>query len=150
MSLAANILSSTMFDAPRIEVVFQGSVGGDGNSARSVPLPSDVQENDVVFAIGGTSSSTYSGTAITVESSSGAADEGTVARMGLISAEIKCREWLEQLMGGGGSSEKPKSAYLAEAQQKFPGLSQRSFGTAWKQAISNTGNSQWSKPGRKS
>jgi hypothetical protein len=89
MSLAANILSSTMFDAPRIEVVFQGSVGGDGNSARSVPLPSDVQENDVVFAIGGTSSSTYSGTAITVESSSGAADytESTNVDTGDISGE---------------------------------------------------------------
>ncbi len=74
----------------------------------------------------------------------------TVSHSGLISAEVKCREWLEQLMDGGGSSEKPKPDYLAEAQQKFPGLSQRSFGTAWKQAISNTGNSEWSKPGRKS
>lgn len=83
-------------------------------------------------------------------STSDSVDEKAVARTGSISAEVKCREWLEQLMGGGGSPEKPKAAYLAEAQQKFPGLSQRSFGAAWKQAISNTGNSQWSRPGRKS
>ncbi len=78
------------------------------------------------------------------------ADEEPVSPVGLISAEVKCRKWLEQLMDEGGSSRQPKRAYLAEAQQKFSGLSQRSFDTAWKQAISNTGNSQWSKPGRKS
>ncbi len=75
MSLAANILSPSMLDAPRIEVVFQGSVGADAVSARSVALPADVQENDVVFAIGGTSHDTYAvATPIVVESSSGAAD----------------------------------------------------------------------------
>lgn len=75
MSLAANILSPSMLDAPRIEVVFQGSIGADAVSARSVALPADVQENDVVFAIGGTSHDTYAvATPIVVESSSGAAD----------------------------------------------------------------------------
>jgi len=90
MSLAANILSSTMFDAPRIEVVFQGSVGADAATARSVALPADVQENDVVFAIGGTSHDTYAvATPIVVESSSGAADytESTNVDTGDISGE---------------------------------------------------------------
>ena len=149
--------STSMSRAEALSLIRSRMISGELAAAHPLTgMPSDDGEpglEDCLFSVTDAEQLLVefcAGAPVNEASSSGAADEGTVARMGLISAEIKCREWLEQLMGGGGSSEKPKSAYLAEAQQKFPGLSQRSFGTAWKQAISNTGNSQWSKPGRKS
>ena len=68
---------------------------------------------------------------------------------GLISAERDCRGWLEGLMRN-GPKEKAKEEYRTEALNRFSGLSIRSFESAWKQAITNTGKVEWSRPGRRS
>lgn len=64
-------------------------------------------------------------------------------------AEHQCRKWLLEKMSGGGKQEKTKSAYRAEAKNKF-GVSARGFDRVWGSAVSESGNSDWSKPGRKS
>ncbi len=66
-----------------------------------------------------------------------------------IGGEKKCERWLVEMMKGGKSPEMPKPDYLKEAQESFT-VSQRGFDRAWTNAIKLSGNSDWSKPGRKS
>ena len=68
---------------------------------------------------------------------------------GLVLAETNCRAWLEGLMRD-GPKEKAKAGYRTEALKRFKGLSGRSFVRAWRQAIANTENVEWSAPGSKS
>jgi hypothetical protein len=65
-----------------------------------------------------------------------------------IAAESRCRHWLTELMRNGSPS-KSRSLYQAEAIKKF-GVGARSFARAWENAVKETGNKGWSKPGRKS
>jgi len=65
-------------------------------------------------------------------------------------AETKCRKWLMELMKDSSSPEKTKPDYLEEAQHKVPELSERAFLRAWEGCIEKTGNTSWSKPGRRS
>ena len=67
---------------------------------------------------------------------------------GTIKAEKECGRWLEEMMRN-GEPEAAKPAYLTEALARFPGLSQRSFAVAWKNAINLTENTAWSRAGRK-
>ena len=66
-----------------------------------------------------------------------------------IRAETKCRKWLTALMTGNSTPEKTKAAYKTEAQNKF-NVGTKAFGRAWTSAIEKTGNTAWSRPGRKS
>lgn len=68
-------------------------------------------------------------------------------RPGKVSAERKALEWMESLVGK-GPQDRPKSAYRAEAQKNFPGLTQRGFDNrVWPQATRD--NENWTKPGPK-
>ena len=65
-----------------------------------------------------------------------------------VKAETKCRKWLVEIMKN-GDPEKSKSGYRAKAVAKF-GVGKRAFGRAWANAVAETGNTNWSKPGPKS
>ena len=65
-----------------------------------------------------------------------------------IGAERKCETWLVELMRAGKST-KRKHDYFEEACDHFQ-VSRRSFDRAWGNAIAESGNSDWSRPGRKS
>jgi hypothetical protein len=69
-------------------------------------------------------------------------------RAGLIGAETECRAWLTGLMGAGPPT-KNRAEYQAEAEKRF-GIGSRGFNRAWANAVVNTGNTDWVKPGRKS
>ncbi len=60
-----------------------------------------------------------------------------------------CERWLVDLMQGGKPPEMPKDDYQKKAQEGFA-VSQRGFVRAWANAIKETGNLDWSKPGPKS
>ncbi len=64
-------------------------------------------------------------------------------------AETECRKWLTALMAGNSKPEKAKAAYKTEAQAEFS-VGTLAFGRAWGSAIEETGNTNWSRPGRKS
>ncbi len=68
---------------------------------------------------------------------------------GTIKQERLCEGWLVDLMQGGTPPEMPKDDYLKEAQERFA-VSQRGFVRAWANAVKESGNSDWSKPGPKS
>ena len=70
------------------------------------------------------------------------------AAQATIAAEKRCRSWLAGLMRGGEPT-KPKSEYLLEA-QALHGVGTKAFQRAWRDAVTDTGNATWSKPGRKS
>ncbi len=63
-------------------------------------------------------------------------------------AETKCKRWLIALMSDDGKPEKTKTAYQSAARAEF-GVGTKAFGRAWANAIEETGNTDWSKPGRK-
>lgn len=63
-------------------------------------------------------------------------------------AEGKCQKWLLGLMRTGGKN-KSKAKYFAEAKDEYA-VSRRGFNRAWANAVSESGNPGWSKPGRKS
>ena len=63
-------------------------------------------------------------------------------------AETKCRKWLITLMTDNSKPEKAKTAYKTEAQAEFS-VGVKAFGRAWVRAIEETGNANWSIPGRK-
>lgn len=77
------------------------------------------------------------------------ADTKTSAK-NTIAAEKNCQEWLTSIMSENSIPEKPKAQYKVEAQKTFPGISIRGFMRAWGNALSETGNANWAKPGRKS
>ncbi len=62
--------------------------------------------------------------------------------------ETKCKKWLIALMSDDGKPEKTKTAYQTEAQGEFK-IGTKAFHRAWANAIEETGNADWSKPGRK-
>ena len=74
---------------------------------------------------------------------------GATTQQTTLAAEIKCRKWLVNLMSDGKQMTKSKADYRTEAQTIFK-VSIRSFDRAWGNAIAETGNEDWSKPGRKS
>jgi hypothetical protein len=65
--------------------------------------------------------------------------------------EAQCSAWLaEQMRKSPECSPRSKGEWLAEAREKFPGLSGRAFeDRAWPAAIRETG-AKWGQPGRKS
>jgi len=65
-----------------------------------------------------------------------------------VAAEVRCRKWLAGLMQK-GPPEGPKRRYQAQAKEKF-GVGPKAFNRAWANAVAETGNAEWSKPGRKS
>ena len=65
-----------------------------------------------------------------------------------IAAETRCKKWLMALMEL-GPRDKVKADYRKEAKSQF-GIGIRAFDRAWANAIKETGNKDWSKPGRKS
>jgi hypothetical protein len=65
-----------------------------------------------------------------------------------IAAETRCRAWLAGEMRKGPPA-KAKADYEAEGKTLFS-VGTRAFNRAWANAISETGNSKWSEPGRKS
>jgi hypothetical protein len=67
-----------------------------------------------------------------------------------VSAEASCKAWLVEAMAGDSRPTKSKLEYLGEALHKFSELSTRGFERAWSNAIAETGNANWAKPGRKS
>ena len=71
------------------------------------------------------------------------------APIGTIAQERRCGEWLNDLMKVNSSPVKNKDSYQSEALCQF-GISIRGFHRAWMAAILETGNKNWSKPGRKS
>ena len=69
-------------------------------------------------------------------------------RQTMVSDETNCRNWLIELMEAGPPT-KPKPAYRSEAGTRF-GVGTKGFNRAWDAALDRTGNTDWSKPGRKS
>ena len=63
-------------------------------------------------------------------------------------SERDCRLWLAGLMRK-GDPEGPKSHYMALAKTRFK-MSDRAFLRAWSSALTETANTAWNKPGRKS
>jgi len=66
-----------------------------------------------------------------------------------IAAETRCKKWLINLMNDTDGPEKTKTAYRTEAQDEF-GVAAKAFNRAWSSAVTETGKTAWSKPGRKS
>ena len=64
-------------------------------------------------------------------------------------AQKKCEKWLIGLMGENSKPEKSKADYLMDALEEFK-VSKRAFDRAWANAVSDTGNANWSKPGPRS
>lgn len=50
-------------------------------------------------------------------------------------AATRFRRWLRAEVAAGHGKRLPKGGYLAEAQARFPGLSQRSFAEAWEEVV---------------
>ena len=61
-------------------------------------------------------------------------------------AGTRCRKWLVGLMRDGPKT-KSKSRYRDEAKNTY-GVGTRAFNKAWEEAISETGKTDWSNPGR--
>ena len=70
------------------------------------------------------------------------------SQSGTKGAETKCKRWLIALMSDDGKPEKTKTAYRTEAQGEFK-IGTKAFLRAWANAIEETGNTVWSRPGRK-
>ena len=66
-----------------------------------------------------------------------------------IKAETACRRWLVGLMGNDRKPDKAKPEYEKAAKEKFK-IGAKAFVRAWAGAIEETGNTNWSRPGRKS
>ncbi len=66
-----------------------------------------------------------------------------------IAAETRCKDWLAGLMRQEERPSKTKSGYRTEAKKQFS-VGSRAFDRAWRNACVETGNSAWSRPGRKS
>ena len=63
-------------------------------------------------------------------------------------AETRCKEWLIDLMKA-GPRKKGKDDYQKEAEKQF-NVGTRAFIRAWMNAVAETGNKDWSKPGPRS
>jgi hypothetical protein len=66
-------------------------------------------------------------------------------------AETQCREYLVTAMRRSPDRQpKPQRDFLADCQERFPGLSERAFERAWANAKILTGAAGWGRPGRRS
>jgi len=65
-------------------------------------------------------------------------------------AQTECRRWLSREMSASPDRPRAKKQVWAEATERFPKLSKRSFDHAWKASISETGAEKWSKAGPRS
>lgn len=65
-----------------------------------------------------------------------------------IKAEKDCEGWLVGLMMNKGPKEKSKLAFFEEAKDNF-NIPKRAFDRAWGNAITKSGNPDWSKAGRR-
>ena len=63
-----------------------------------------------------------------------------------IDVETECEEWLVTLMANPWNG--PKKKHLAQARERWPGLTEAEFGRAWSTATKKTG-SDWTRPGRR-
>ena len=63
--------------------------------------------------------------------------------------ERRCRKWLADKMRNGRPPEKTKAVYQSEAKDLF-NTGSKAFLRSWANAIADTGNTEWSKPGPKS
>ena len=75
-------------------------------------------------------------------------DETSNTSHATIKGEKQCEVWLRTLMAAGSPSQ-PKHQYEVEAIQQFK-ISSRGFARVWQAAVAETGNVDWSSPGRKS
>jgi hypothetical protein len=66
-----------------------------------------------------------------------------------IGAETKCKQWLIGLMSGNSRPDRLKSAYRDDARDEF-NVGTKAFDRAWGNAVAETGNTAWSRPGPKS
>jgi hypothetical protein len=66
-----------------------------------------------------------------------------------IADERKCQDWLVSLMFNGSECSQNTQEIFKEAKANFPGLSIQAYRRARGNAISETGNHNWDKPGRK-
>lgn len=66
----------------------------------------------------------------------------------LIKIEKACQEWLEGLMANNAPKKKTKGAYRIEAEELFKDIGTKPFDRAWSNAISATGNINWSRAGK--
>lgn len=71
---------------------------------------------------------------------------GTSKSISTVNAERRCHLWLTELMSCGKPKTKKKSEYQKEAFNQF-GVGTKPFTRAWANAVSDTENSNWSKPG---
>jgi hypothetical protein len=63
--------------------------------------------------------------------------------------ETACKGWLTALMRAEPDRPRPKEEVWAEASHKFPGLAQRAFERAWRDAAKDSGADAWRRPGRR-
>jgi hypothetical protein len=70
-----------------------------------------------------------------------------IAKPSTAGAESRTKAWLTDLMKR-RDPEASKADYLAEAKQRF-GVGERAFGRAWANAVVDSENHAWTKPGRK-
>lgn len=68
----------------------------------------------------------------------------------VLADEERCTKWLAGLMQPPSKPAHRKEAYFTEARRMFETLSKKAFFRAWGTAVSQSGNSAWSKAGRKS
>ena len=68
---------------------------------------------------------------------------------GTVDAETECKAWLENLMANDSRPTKLKTKYFDAAYEKFA-VGRRGFDRAWANAMIETGNFRWKKPGPKS
>jgi hypothetical protein len=66
-----------------------------------------------------------------------------------VAAEVRCRNWLLDLMAKESKPTKAKAEYMTDAFALFS-VGQRAFLRAWGTAIAESKNENWSRPGRKS
>jgi hypothetical protein len=77
-----------------------------------------------------------------------AGTSGAAAHQTTIAAETRCRDWLAQQMKEYERRPHNKTWYKAQAQEKFD-VGSKAFDRAWANAIAASGNTNWSKPGRR-
>jgi hypothetical protein len=69
------------------------------------------------------------------------------AHQSTVGDETRCRKWLLEEMAA-GDPKRPKAHYEGEAKRRFS-VGPRAFKRAWDDAVAESGNARWSKPGAK-
>jgi hypothetical protein len=67
-----------------------------------------------------------------------------------VKAEHDCKRELICRMAANPKERPAKRGVLTKMQERYPGLSEKAFNRAWKEAAEETGAKAWSEPGRKS